>query len=205
MKLSATPWTARRLAVFCFCAALLAGCTATMSGGSKGNRMTTLYSDPVFDSVQPDSFNHFPCSPKPEDPEFRGILISGPEVVRFSPDGDRLTGTFAVIPVCGSATFDSAGIDLSEIVLLAVDTTTHKSFSGKIGRPRNLTNASPAPGKAGLKGAQGASILQRGYFNPNLTRVVSLPARAAEYEVFATLRDHKSNVIRIRVEEQGGD
>src|SRR5689334_6288380 len=107
------------------------GCDST-----KGGR--AMPSTAAFDRVDPGSGKKNACTPQVED-DFLGIRIAAPEKVVYKP-GARKPGRqgFARIMICGIYRLSSAfleqlggGIKTAGL-LVAVDTATHRTYSGKM-------------------------------------------------------------------------
>lgn len=152
--------------------------------------------DSAFDEIF-DEFQSYSCSPEIT-PDFRGILLNAPKVVQFGPDTkDPLFGGFARIFVCGVCQFDYdylglGGSFIRAIQLFAVNAKTHQVYPGRI-----PVGIEAAPARDPNDPAQNVVIGE--WFNPNLTRITSLPEEEGDYLVYATLGEYKSNTVRIQL------
>jgi len=164
--------------------------------------------EPGFEEVVDGSYMEYDCSPDINDPDFRGIMLSAPEVVTFLPGSSNpITGAFAPVIVCGAFSFEytTMGLDgdfADSIVIIAVDEQSRRSFRGTMS---GIENEIPQPG--GMDGDPTAEDFAGdvigGYFNPNLAVILNLPEQEADYIVYALLGRHESNRVRISVRESG--
>ena len=163
------------------------------------------FSDAIFETAAIGSLLESECSPQ-IDFMAEGIALRAPEEVYFRQGTAPKGRPFAPVVVCGAYRFryDTLGLNgnfVDEIVLVVVDASTNEIHSGKI--PRRATMArKPAPEKFDLTAQELAERLIGGNFNPNLAEAFPLPAREAEYIVYATLGPHTSNRVRIKVRER---
>lgn len=175
---------------------------------SVGVPMNQGASDPQFAEVEPGSLLKYACSPKIDDFDFRGIVLNAPKEVYYERGArDPISGAFAPIVVCGSYCFqyDTLGLNgdfVESIVLVATNTKTNESYSGRMQRIENRVVGPPAIEAMGLKHEDFKDRVLTKYFNPNLATVLRLPEQSAEYRVWATLGTFKSNVVTIRVRER---
>lgn len=166
--------------------------------------MSTTFSDPAFDEVIEGSLLSNACSPEEPGPEFRGLLLAGPEVVTYEPgDFDPITGAFARVVVCGTYRLDFSTLDLDgdfveSIVLMAVDEARRETFNGTMA---TVENALAPPDADAFEPGDFAGDVLTGYFNPNLAVVLDLPERPADYVVYAVLGPYESNRVPISVRE----
>ena len=178
----------------------------TLEPGEESN-MWHLNSSGNFADPRMKPFSRNECTPVVDDPEFRGIVIDAPPQVEFR-TGQRTPGSsaFALIRLCGICRFDYhfMGLDgdfIEAILIVAVDDETNETFSGKL---TLVTNAEPQPpdllGRDLVKQDYTGLVVEE-HFNPNLAQALRLPARSAQYVVYATLGEYKSNSVRIRVSE----
>ncbi len=138
-------------------------------------------------------------SPRPPHPGFQGILLRAPRRVVLRPG--------AAIPVCGFYLLPAASLlppedPPSAILLAAVDVATGLVLSAHLTPPDPVE---PPDEEDALSPAEIGDALRGGYFNPDLFDYLSLPWRPASYEVVAELAGRKSNVVRIRLEEERPD
>lgn len=163
-------------------------------------------SNTAFENVVEGSYMDYDCSPDMDDPDFRGILLNAPEVVRFSPgETNPISGAFAPVVVCGAFTFayTTMGLDgdfADSIVIVAVDEKSRVSFRGTM---QGVENEEPEP--EGIYGELAPEDLADdvigGYFNPNLAVILGLPETEADYVVYALLGPFESNRVRISIRE----
>jgi hypothetical protein len=146
------------------------------------------------------------CSPVIDDPEFVGIVLNAPERVVYEPGEPPVPGSdaFADVRVCGTACVEHGFLGLEgmvqrEILLVAVDSATQETYSGRL---PGIENAVAPPDDLPPGGGPTEGLLVESYFNPNLAELLDLPERPAEYIVHAVLGEMKSNIVRIRVEKQ---
>jgi hypothetical protein len=187
---------------------LLAASCLSLGGigtSDRSNAMSSVSSDPVFDSFRGSLFEMAECSPE-IDKGFFGLKLAGPATVRvddFSAGGDA--EPFARVLICG--VFRVKGTEVSEfgrpqenIVLYAVDEANGKILSGTMStgaHPVEVSALPTASDSADTVDRSAGSI--RGYFNPNLVEYLDLPPRKAEYTVYASYGPYKSNAVRIRL------
>ncbi len=157
-----------------------------------------------YDAVVAGAAEDFPTTPDIlRDPDFRGILIAGPDEVPL--DGpEEFDGSFTRMIVCGALHIDSNYLGLREdfldaVLLVAVNTSNHTPYIAPL---PGVPNAIPLPDS--LEGIEvtasdweGRSVVL--FFNENLVSALGIPKVAAEYVVYATLGQYVSNVIRMRV------
>lgn len=180
-------------------------CTSRTRHNNQGNNAMP----DQFANIEPNSFKSYPCTPQPAvgDFSFRGILLAGPKKVEFRPDGqsrDLLSDAFGDMIVCGSATFDYNFMELRchflfQITFVAVERSTHRSFSGTIAQPGMVT----PPVQRDVSKEEGARRVVTKYFNPNLVSMLGLPPQAGIYDVYAHLGEYRSNVVTIELIEAG--
>lgn len=164
--------------------------------------MPERFSDPAFSEVIEDSLLENACSPRMDDPDFRGLLLAAPEVVTYTPgDRDPFSGAFAPVVVCGAYRLDFTTLDLDgdfvdSIVLVAVDEGRRETWSGTMLSVENEIE-DPEPEDR----SRFAGDVISGYFNPNLAVVLALPERPADYVVYAMLGPYESNRVAVSVRE----
>lgn len=158
-----------------------------------------------FGNLETDPMSRNPCSPVIDDPHFLGIAINAPEDVVYARDRpDEASGAFAVIPVCGTCCFDYDYLGLrgevhQEILLVVVDAKTQETWSGKLNQ---IPNPEPKPAEMREGGGPTEGVLLESYFNANLAEILALPARPAEYIIYALLGEYRSNTVRIHLKER---
>lgn len=187
----------------------VAGCGANAGKGKEtGIAMEKWHIEPECDFAAFDAtlMDETPCSPVIDDPDFEGIVLNAPESVAYTPGDPPVPGSdaFADVRVCGTACVDQAYRGLhgrvhEEILLVAVDSATQQTYSGKM---EPIVNPEERPADLGGGPVDTEGLLVESYFNPNLAEVLELPERPAEYLVYAVLGEMKSNTVRIRVERR---
>lgn len=186
-----------------------AGCGQNAGEGNEtGAIMDKWHVDPECDFGQfaAGLMDETTCSPVIDDPDFQGLVLNAPEQVVFVPGEPPIPGSmaFADVRVCGTACFDHGfmglrGDVIDEILLVAVDSNTQETYSGKM---EPVENPEEKPDDLGGGPVETTGLLVETYFNPNLAEVLELPERPAEYIVHAVLGESKSNTVRIRVESK---
>lgn len=157
-----------------------------------------------YDEVIPGSLEDYPPTPDVlQDPDFRGIMISGPDEVPLEGSPGPYGG-FARMIVCGAMHIDSNYFGLREdfldhVFFVAVNARTHQPY---ISRLAGLPNALPMPDPfGGLELTQadwtGRSVIL--FFNENLVTTLGIPEVPADYVVYAALGGYVSNVLRMRL------
>jgi hypothetical protein len=148
-----------------------------------------------------DEFRQHPCSPIIDDLAFRGIALNAPAEVEFEPGSpDPFTRAFTRIPLCGTCRFDynAMGLDgefADAVLLVATDAVTHETYSARMQSQEDLE---PVADDSGEEMDLSGVVVQQ-YFNADLAVLLDLPAGEAEYIVFATLGEFKSNPVRLKV------
>ncbi|HEY7238209.1 MAG TPA: hypothetical protein VH600_03510, partial [Burkholderiales bacterium] len=104
------------------------------------------------------------------------------------------------IPICGLFSLDAAAIEnRGAMVLVATDKQRGETFKGAVADDDPspvVPNRNVPPRDPQRRSVAG------GYFNPDLTKYVQLPARTAVYEVFVEYGDAVSNCVTIEVSSQ---
>lgn len=147
-----------------------------------------------FERVTWNTFDENAVSPAMAD-DFRGLKLEAPTRVTLGADTPLpIAGAYQVSPRFVNR-FQSMD---SEIVVVAVDATTHAPFSTNLLEE----DAEPTPTAFDLSEPGIDSTMLTGYFNLDLfTWMKELPRRPARYHVFATVGDVVSNVVTIEVTE----
>lgn len=151
----------------------------------------------LFDQVPLDSRERTACSPASPGPRWRGVLIQAPSrAVHPSAGAKKKPGG---IPICGLYTLDIAAIAASPpLTLVAVDVQRGETFKGSV-VDKDPSPESPPPDSKPLNPSEYQGVATSSYFNPDLTRYVTLPPRSAVYEVFAEYGGAVSNRVTIQV------
>jgi hypothetical protein len=144
-----------------------------------------------FEAIETGLFEPSALSPVvPDDAET--LAIAGPRRISLEIDGRLpICGTYRV----GAPRFNLSRSFLDEIVLVAVDASTHEPRSGNL-RSGDMDSE---PGGFDERDPGFAETLIRGWFNVDLFAIVDLPRRPGRYHVFATVGDLKSAVIVVEV------
>lgn len=139
------------------------------------------------------------CTPKIDGFAFEGLLINLPEEVTLrSPGPGTLSDARVVLRLCGACRFKYSlfglrGTYVDHILFIAVDARTHEPHASRM---ETVPNAIPGPDpEDGLE----PDMLVGEVFNPDLAELLRLPAREADYIVYATLGPYRSNVLTTRV------
>lgn len=144
------------------------------------------------------------CSPIINDSEFQGIVINGPKQVDFT--GEMIGNSSLNISQINLSCIlnlkynllDLNGKFIHHVLLVAVDKKTNQVFSGKMINETMISD-NVFDSVEGISVDDFKDVLVTEYFNPNLVEVLKLPAKEAEYNVYATIADFKSNAIVINV------
>jgi hypothetical protein len=159
--------------------------------------------------IEPDVFADVPlnanerhaCSPPQPAPDWRGVVIRAPSRVAFKP-GETVGqhGAFVAIPICGYFSVEANFAGANEpMKLIAVNRRTGQSYSGPIVELDSSPEEPPPEEDETYTPQQLAGLASGGYFNPNLTDYVALPAEAATYAIQVEFRNYKSNVVVVEV------
>ncbi len=170
-------------------------------------KMKNKNSNKDFSKVEADSNDIYDCSPRFEKTDEMGIIINAPEAIYLNEQNrGPFSSGFADIIVCGACKFkyDTLGLNgdfIREILFVAVDTKTNENYSGKVTPVfAGLPGGSPFDGNQKMNDEYKDHVITQ-YFNPNLARILALPEREAEYIIYATLGEYKSNVIKITIKK----
>lgn len=162
--------------------------------------------DAAFDEIDEHSFESNACSPEIEDPDWRGIALNAPSLVKYTPGAEGpLDLAFARALLCGYAHFDYTtlglqGAFLESILFVATNTETNDVYTGKL---EIVENAIPDDFDDEDDSPEDLAALSIGeYFNINIAAVAQLPEGSAEYKIHATLGEFRSNVITMRIEAE---
>jgi hypothetical protein len=128
-------WLGRIVAI-----GIVTGCFWTPIMGEAMTNKAEAYTIPEdcnFGSVT-HQFVSNECSPK-VDRKFRGVIINAPKEVFYEPGHQEPFGGFAFIPICGMHVLTAGDPPKGKIpdilVLVAVDTVSKKSYSGRYVEP----------------------------------------------------------------------
>jgi len=203
----------RALIVFCAIVLGTATCCHSKSPTSAKQPKGTSSMEPKinrqadFSQVEA-TYAQYPCTPRFDRKEEDVIRINAPEEVTFTAEGDEpLNERTTHFVICGSMkmraeTLDKLGLhgdQLDQLMIVAFDTKSHKSYTGPIPR---LGTRDPMP--EDLKTNQPPMV---GYtftesFNPNLVRSFDLPPIETDYDVHVVLGPFKSNVLRVKLRQR---
>jgi hypothetical protein len=158
--------------------------------------MSSLHPDSAFDAIVADALQPFDTSPALEAPPFVGIRIDAPARARVRGRGE---GRLVVSGAC-RFTYDYQGLAgrfTDSILFVAVNVATLEIRADYAA----ASHASRFPERdvAEEDDADTEGLLVGQWFNPELARGLALPHADATYIVYATLGEHVSNAVRIRV------
>ena len=159
-----------------------------------------------FDSIT-EILSENSCSPVIKDSEFQGIVINGPKQITFT--GEMIGNSPLNISQINLSCIlnlkynllDLNGKFIHHVLFVAVDKKTNQVFSGKMIN-QTMISDNVFDSVEGISADDFKDVLVTEYFNPNLVDVLKLPAKEAEYNVYATLADFKSNSIVINVSKK---
>ncbi len=175
----------------------------------------TLPQECDFSAAGNNSSSKYDCSPKLKDEffsPFQGLLINAAsetelpvgltrESIQLSPAGDAMDGNnimvTGLIKLPPSA-YVGTGHEVDpayHVVLVAVDNETAQTYSGTMVR---FGFQAPGPDIPPPAVDQPESDTWE-YFNIDLIQNLDIPLHPAGYTVYATLGNHKSNVLNISV------
>jgi hypothetical protein len=153
--------------------------------------------DSAFDEVE-GQFLGSACSPEITDDDFRGIVLNGPKRVLFGPDTrDPRFGSFTRMIVCGVCQLDHHYLGIkgnfsTKITFFAVNVKTHRVHVGRL-----HAGIEVFPERDPDDPRQ--NVVTGEWFNPNLALISDIPPEEADYLVYATLGDYKSNTVTIQL------
>jgi hypothetical protein len=178
---------------------------STASAGEGASMTESAPDDSAFQDVVPGSFSSNAATPEIDDfdVDFRGLKLNAPSRVELTRGA-----AFAHFVVCGVGVFDWNYMDLDgdfleSIVIVAVDSETHQSRSGRMRITENRAAGIPVREKLGLSAEDFANRSVEKYFNPDVGALLELPAAPATYDVYATLGEYKSNVVEVQLVPAG--
>lgn len=204
----------------------IAACVNATEYEMNENKKKQLYELPEncdFMEVGNNVSKEFACSPLLIDrftSPFRGLLINGPANVVWPKDIS--TDEFTTSPFGGTSgplrlmiaglskvpdsTLGLDGNAAREILIVAVDQLTAKSYSGKMkffgirgSKPSVVSLQSELPGVfQKVDDYDKSDAARKKYFNIDLVENLGIPIMTATYTVYATLGDYKSNVLTIK-------
>lgn len=186
----------------------------TLNANEKMNQEKILFELPLdcdFSKVGDNHTMKTDCSPVLKDPyfsEFVGILINCPkeyiwpkndsiENYQSFPTGGNnspLKFTVAGLAKIPDSTLDFDGDVSYEILVIAVDQKTAKVYSSKM-----IKNGRPGTKPTNTLSSNNLTqdFIRKHYFNIDLVGNANLPISEADYTVYATIGDYKSNVITV--------
>jgi hypothetical protein len=172
---------------------------------TKGTRSMEPKIDRQCDFSQVEKlFASYPCTPVLGREHENVIRINAPEEVLFTVVHDRpLDERMANFLVCGAMrmraeTLHELGIRdaLDALMLVAVDTKSHKSYAGPVPQ---MGTSMPMPEALRTNSPPMLGYVFGESFNPNLVSSFELPAVETDYDVHVVLGPFKSNVLRVRL------
>lgn len=155
--------------------------------------------DAAFARVDLETETPSACSPAPPPPDWRGVVIRAPSVVRLARGvaPDRY-GAAITIPICGYLCVDLVpDPPRGDVVLVAVDRASGARRSGEL-RSLDPSPVLPPPPRPKLRPSEIAGSVGH-YFNTNLAWFVPVPLAPATYAVHAEYRGYTSNEVVVRV------
>ena len=140
------------------------------------------------------------CTPEPDKEDFKGLLIyaSEEDSVKEFLEEDPI-----MIPyIFGTLIFDpkDGEYPIEQLEIVVREVQSDKTFTKKMG---DLDRVDEKPGlDFSTDQEEGYEYDLRGelhqfYFNPNLLDIIDVPQPGATYEVYAQLKDFKSNILRV--------
>lgn len=190
---------------------------------SKKKQLYELPQNCDFMEVGNNASKEFACSPRLLDrftSPFRGLLINGPADVVWpkniskdefttSPFGGTSGPLRLMVAGLSKVPDSTLGLDVDaahEILIVAVDQLTAKSYSGKMkffgfrgSKPSAISLQSELPGVfPKVDDYDKSDTARKKYFNIDLVENLGIPIVNATYSVYATLGEYKSNVLIIK-------
>jgi hypothetical protein len=149
--------------------------------------------DEDFEKVPINTMEQNPCTPKPRESNFKGILIQAPKRISLS--------QAKTIPICGYYLVSIAdtpehGNPLPHFKIIATQSEIEKQYIGCVsqgGGDEEEVNFGD------LSQEEMETSFQGGYFNPNLGEIIPLPQKPCEYTVVVQMGNIKSNSIKIKI------
>lgn len=132
--------------------------------------------------------------------DFIGIKINAPEIINLSALTDD--NVSALIPICGAYQFNLAftiklGSPQQHMSVVVIN-NNDKSYNGSMQDPDTaLENTQVVE----IDMSNAESQLIGGYFNINVLDYVKIPIVSGEVSVYIFLGEHKSNVVKILLED----
>jgi hypothetical protein len=150
--------------------------------------------------IEPDELAHLPldtfgpnaCTPRVDDPAWRGIVLRAPSRVVLE-DGER-----AIVPVCGYAMLDVPPQPGPPMTLHAL-TGSGEHFFGPIGR-RDGNPEIPPPKMAAFDPSQLAGLAAAAFFTCDAIAICALGAPTGTLTVWAELGAARSNDAQVVIE-----
>ncbi len=178
------------------------------------NQLYTIPSNCDFEKIYNGVADKNECSPKLKNKfssEFEGILVNGPLNTIWS--NNETSDNFPIGPwgetdgplrlmIAGlvRAPYKTLGLngDFSdEVLLVAVDINTAKTYTGKMPQAEFLpVPEDDQPQRTRSQAEKDALVTC--YFNLDLVADLGLPIADANYHVYATLGEYKSDVLTIK-------
>lgn len=150
---------------------------------------TNLFASPFF------SAQETPESPKPPQPQWRGVMIAAPTEAKLSLKQP-------MIIVRGTYRISGANYPANDrIKLVAINIATKREFSGYAGQ-RDASPDVPPPDSEKADPAVLKRMVFSGFFNADLVATVKLPWTSASYRVRAEFGTIPSNEVTIQVLNQ---
>lgn len=132
------------------------------------------------------------------DPDFKGIRINMPETVAVSAQGGNIAQGY--IPISMTYQFSYAYIGKFDyirhhMVVIAVDATTGRVYSGTLEEPDETVSAKKRPVPTAQELAEQEQTLAQSFLTFDLSKYLELPNKDAGYHVHVSLEQYQSNVV----------
>ena len=168
-----------------------------------------------FSKTHNASNQEFECSPKLKDKffsEFHGLLINAPEEVLWpknhslsenivSPSGNTKGSLRFMVTGLARLKYKELGLKGKasyDVVIVAVNQTTAKSYSGRMPRPDYLVIPPPVSNKPEISLTEAdQNALLTSHYNFDLIHDIGVPIGEATYTIYATLGELKSNTLTV--------
>ena len=184
-------------------------------GDNTDKKLYELPENCDFMDVANNEVMKFDCTPRLIDrftSTFRGLIINAPrEVVWpketvenavYYPSGHN-TSPYRLM-VAGLSKLPDSTLNyhkdiVYQIVVVAVNNKTAKSYSGKMtGFGTPSPSLQPIGGGGSNKPVEEPDYVRQSYFNIDLVQNLGIPIDDASYSVYATIENYKSNVLQIK-------
>lgn len=180
------------------------GCYGELLIENDAKEEIIVMSDP-FCRIDPGDDTPNACTPE-LGLDFVGIKINGPKEIAIPANAMNSTKRLQlIIPLCGAYRFSFAyTVKLSSpeqhMSIIVVNNKIHQSYAGRMLDPNPILK-DPNPVQLNMEDAENRFV--GGFFNVNILEYVSFPLMAAEYDIYILLEEYKSNVVTIRLIDNG--